>query len=227
MNDVLKTREMAFLDACRSKECVDDILVHLTCEGLETETHYVKITGLGDRWFIGNLLEEPEQDFGVHVGDEIPFFAQQLKDGSVICFSNLTPDKKFTKEELADGKLLDQAIMVFNQRHNEESLVEVLQVLRDADVIVPCKDVADDGSVNPQLLLNQDKYFFPIFSNEAALGNQAEGMPTVVKNIFEVIEMANKEELEVTAIVVNAFTEVFVLNPDLWPVVQSLESRIG
>ncbi|MCQ2492526.1 MAG: hypothetical protein MJ087_05750 [Lachnospiraceae bacterium] len=76
MNDVLKTREMTFLDACRSKDCVDDILVHLTCEGRTTEQHYVKITGLGERWFIGNLLEEPKQDFGVHMGDEIPFFAQ-------------------------------------------------------------------------------------------------------------------------------------------------------
>ncbi len=226
MNDVLKTREMTFLDASRSKDCVDDILVYLTREGFEPEPHYVKITGLGDRWFVGTLLEEPNAEFGCHVGDVIPFFAQQLEDGSVICFANMTPEPKFDAEAFSDGKMLDEAIMVFNQRHNEESLVELLQILRDTPLVVPCKEIISEDEINPQLLLRQDKYYFPVFSNEEALGDNAEGMPTVKRSILEVIELAGKEEQKVESIIVNPFTEAFAFIPDFWEMMKELDSRI-
>ena len=43
-------------------------------DGLKPEGCWVRITGLGDKHFIGTLLNEPDQNFGYHMGDTIMFF---------------------------------------------------------------------------------------------------------------------------------------------------------
>ncbi|MBQ7262253.1 MAG: hypothetical protein IJR14_00900 [Synergistaceae bacterium] len=87
--DVEKSREMLFLDPLRHEECIDDVLVHLVKEGAAPEACWARIVGLGERCFGGMLLNEPDQDLGVHMGDEIVFFAQRMEDGKPICWSDL------------------------------------------------------------------------------------------------------------------------------------------
>ncbi|NEW62320.1 hypothetical protein GMA11_07065 [Granulicatella sp. zg-ZJ] len=65
--EVEKTREMSFLDSCRHENYIDDILVYLCKEGNQPEGCWTRIIGLGDHFFMGILLNEPDQDFGYHV----------------------------------------------------------------------------------------------------------------------------------------------------------------
>ena len=92
--EIEKTRMMAFLDGCRDSNCIDDVLVHLTREGFRTEGCWVRISGLGDHCIMGKLLNEPIQNFGVHINEWIAFVIQETKDKNIICRCDLTPPPK-------------------------------------------------------------------------------------------------------------------------------------
>lgn len=49
-------------------------MVLVVKEGLTPEGCWVRITDLGDKYFVGTLLNEPNQDFGYHMDDKITFF---------------------------------------------------------------------------------------------------------------------------------------------------------
>lgn len=91
--DVEKTRGMAFLDDCRDKYCVDDVLVCIIRDGLNPEGCWVRINGLGDQCIMGTLLNEPDQDFGYHAGEQIAFHLLETEDKKIICYSNLNPGR--------------------------------------------------------------------------------------------------------------------------------------
>lgn len=58
-------------------------------EGLTPEGCWVRITGLGDKYFVGTLLNEPNQDFGYHMDDKIAFFICSGKDDKNYLISNM------------------------------------------------------------------------------------------------------------------------------------------
>ena len=87
--DIENTRTMPFLDASRDKVFIDDVLVYLMNDGLKNEGCYTRITGLGEHCLVGELLNEPVQNFGCHKGDKISFFVTEKEDKSVICFTDM------------------------------------------------------------------------------------------------------------------------------------------
>ncbi|MBP3270629.1 MAG: hypothetical protein J6M17_00190 [Ruminococcus sp.] len=89
--EIEETRNMAFLDRSRHEYYPDDILVYLIKQGLNPEGCWVRISGIGDYFILGKLLNEPDQDFGCHEGENIEVFVQKTDDGSIICFSDMTP----------------------------------------------------------------------------------------------------------------------------------------
>lgn len=142
--EIEKTRGMGFLDDSRNPEFVDDVLVYLTREGLQPEGCWVRISGLGDHWIMGTLLNEPSQNFGYHLGETIAFFVQETEDKKVICYSDMTQSMKLTAEDLADGSMLKEAIHVFNSERTEEHFISILEFLRDSLVWVPCNAILGD-----------------------------------------------------------------------------------
>ena len=87
---VENSRKMQFLDPCRHEHFIDDILVILDKEGLQPEGCWVRITGLADDHFFGMLLNEPNQDFGCHEKDTIPFFSHRNENGEFFCYSDFS-----------------------------------------------------------------------------------------------------------------------------------------
>lgn len=83
--EVELTRQMEFLDASRDSAYIDDVLVYLFKEGLSPEGCWVRITGLEEQSLKGTLLNEPNQDFGCHRGEELSFFVQQNQDERFFC----------------------------------------------------------------------------------------------------------------------------------------------
>lgn len=71
--EIEKTREMRFLDPCRHEYFIDDIMVRLMKDGLQPEGCWVRITGLAEHYFVGKLLNEPDQNFGWHEGETVAF----------------------------------------------------------------------------------------------------------------------------------------------------------
>lgn len=83
--EVEQTRQMNFLDASRDPAYIDDVLVYLFKESLSPEGCWVRITGLEKRSLKGTLLNEPNQNFGCHRGEELSFFVQQNQDKQFFC----------------------------------------------------------------------------------------------------------------------------------------------
>ncbi len=80
---------MVFLDGSRDSSSVDDVLVYLLKEGLSPEKCGVRITGLEEHSLKVTLLNEPNQNFGCHCGEEISFLCSRAKIHrlfAVLCF---------------------------------------------------------------------------------------------------------------------------------------------
>ncbi len=258
--EVEKTRSMTFLDASRDANCIDDVLVYLMRDGLKPEGCWVRISGLGDHWIMGTLLNEPDQNFGYHNGETIAFFVQETEDKKVICYSDMNPSQKITAADLEDGSLLEAAVTAFNNERTEPHLIDILEILRDSYVWIPCNavlseedqkywdDIArkltDDPDADPteligkefktegatrmipDILQNGEAYFFPVFSTVEAMGEYGDNFSKVQRHMLEAITLAKNNEKELAGIVLNAFTEPFVLDAKIWDIVEKMKSRI-
>ena len=258
--EIVQTREMEFLDDSRHKYCIDDVLVYLTRKGLKPEGCWVRIIGLADHWFMGTLLNEPNQNFGYHIGERVAFFVQETDDKRIICFSDMNPSMEITEQDLEDGKMLEEAVTAFNKERSEGRLIDILEIMRDSYVWVPCNAVFSDEDQKrwdeiaekltndpemdpndligkefrtegetrmiPDILQNGDRYFFPVFSTERAMGEYGENFSKVQSHMLEVINLARNNEKKLAGIVLNAFTEPFVLDSEIWDIVENMKSRI-
>lgn len=254
--EVEESRKMTFLDKLRHEHYPDDVMVYLTREGLNPEGCWVRIIGLGDHFIMGRLLNEPDQDFGYHEGENIAFFVQKMEDDRIICFSDMTPSRKLKAEDLEDGSLLKEAVSIFNKERNKEHFIDILEFLRDSYVWIPCnavmseadmaeieqavKESGDDLSsmigktfstkeavrMIPDILQNGEQFFFPVFSSVEEMEEYGEHFSKVQKHILEVISMARNSEKNVSGIVLNAFTEPFILDAEIFDMVENIKSRL-
>ena len=255
--EVEKTRSMDFLDDSRDPFFIDDVLVYLTKEGLEPEGCWTRITGLGDHWFMGMLLNEPKQNFGYHQGEEIGFTLHKTEEEKIICYSEMTPSRKLTAKDLEDGMMLKKAVYAFNADRTENNFFEVLELLRDSYVWIPCnaiiseadqakwekvveeagddlesligKEVTSQDEIRmvPDILQNGDKFFFPVFTSPTEMGEYGNHFSKIQKHFLEAIMLAKNNQRDVAGIVLNAFTEPFVLDKVLFDVVEKMKTRLS
>lgn len=164
--------------------------------------------------------------------------------------------EKITEEDLEDGSMLEAAVHKFNEERNELNFLDLLGILRDSYVWVPCTAVMSDADQKrmeelidnlngdpdklkgmefvpkdetrfiPDILQNGDEFFFPIFSTAEAMGEYGDNFSKVQKHILEVIPAARNNEKDVVGIVLNAFSEPFILGKEIWDIVESMKSRI-
>ena len=165
-------------------------------------------------------------------------------------------EKKLTKEGLADGRMLKEAIHAFSSEPNENNLIEVLQLLRDSDVWIPCNLVfseADEKSwgklfeaysddpegligqtvtatdqirMIPDILQNGGDFFFPVFSSTEEMGEYGNHFSKIGYSFVKAITLARNNEKKVKGIVINPFTGPFVLEEDLYDLVEKTKSRL-
>ncbi|MDE6426820.1 MAG: SseB family protein [Ruminococcus sp.] len=254
--EIEETQKMTFLNKSRHEYYPDDVMVYLTKQGLRPEGCWVRIIGLGDHFIMGTLLNEPNQNFGYHKGERIAFFVHQQKDKSVILYTDMTPSRKLTAEDLEDGTLLKEAVSIFNKERTEEHFIDILEFLRDSYVWIPCNAVLSDVDMAefekvlkesgdnlssivgktfsnkenirmiPDILQNGEQFFFPIFSSAEEMGEYGEHFSKVQKHILEVIPIARNNDKKVAGIVLNAFTEPFVLDAEIFDIVENMKSRL-
>ena len=80
-------RTMSFLDACRHPDYPDDLAVILLKGDNQPEQVWVRGNYLTEHEIRGELLNEPNADFGVHYGDSIQIVPYKQDDGRIICVS--------------------------------------------------------------------------------------------------------------------------------------------
>lgn len=206
---------------------------------------------------VGILEMEPQQDFGCHKGDKVEFFPLEVENQDSVLICDMNPMQQFSEAELEGGSILKKAISTFNTERNERNFLEVLLLLRDSNVWIPCNTVmseADhkqleeqiaslDGNLEklegmefmnldeirliPDILQNGDALFFPVFSGIEEMGEYGNNFSKVEKHFLDAMIYAKNNENDLSGIVVNAFTEPFVLDKELWEAVENLDSRLS
>ena len=54
-------------------------------DGLEAESCWVRARKVGEKSIFGMLINDPNQFFGVHKGDEMEFRLSEIEDKKLIC----------------------------------------------------------------------------------------------------------------------------------------------
>ena len=254
--EVENTRMFDFLDDFRSDEYPDDVRVLLIRSGLQPEECWARIEGLGDKCIIGTLLNEPYQDFGYHCGERVAFFVYHDDEDNTRLVSDMNPSVKVTPEDLEDGSMLCKAITSFNEEKNQDHFLDVLEILRDSYVWIPCNAIVGEDDINsieemianagddldslvgktfsnqgnirlvPDILKNGDAQFFPVFANVESMGDYGNGVSKLQKHFLEAIAMAKANDEEFAGIVINAFSEPMVIDAEVFDIIENMKSRI-
>jgi len=81
--DSKKLRKDEIFDPFRYIGFPDDVIIYLMKDGLNTEKLYVKLIRIEGGKVFGKLLNEPHQDFGVHIDDEIEIDIVKSNQGEI------------------------------------------------------------------------------------------------------------------------------------------------
>ena len=251
-----RTREIPVLDPCRHPLFPDRVKVQLRQEGVEPEEAWALIDHAEEHRVVARLLHTPERMRGFTEGNSIGFFLEKNAEGRTIAVAELEPDKWLTRAELQDGSLLRAAIRAFTEKRTEENFTEIILLLRDSTVYVPCHTLLSDedrkavekmvkeangdperlkgktfsntASVTlvPDILENGERLYFPVFSSREEMGEYGKHISPVPRTFLDAITLAKNNEQKPVAIVVDAFTHPYALPADLYKVVEGCRSRI-
>lgn len=219
--EIEMSREMRFLDESRHPVYMDDVRVILEKEGLKPECCWARMTDVSERRLWAKLLNEPDQDFGIHEGEDFTFYVRKDDEtGRVTCHAQFSPFEKIDPAILEDGSLLKEAVRKFHEGDQTDGLFEILQILRDSFVWIPCnavvgeedqkameqmiEEAGDDLSsivgktftsrdqirLVPDILRNDDEFFLPAFSTEEDMGEYGEGFSKVQEHFMTAMDLA-------------------------------------
>ena len=86
---IFELRTLELLDEVRELEYPDDVFVGFFKEGFGGEGMWVRCEDFEGKDFYGILLNQPEQDLGVNMGDRVKFHLTKDKDDKIFCFCDL------------------------------------------------------------------------------------------------------------------------------------------
>ncbi len=165
--------------------------------------------------------------------------------------------RKISAKELADGSLLREAIRKYKYWNTDDSFWNLLAILRDSNVWIPCNAISgskDQASLDkmiqmagdnldslvgmeftneepirlvPVIISNGEDDFIPVFSSAEVMGEYDDQCSKVAKHFLEILEMAQFYKNKVFGIVLNQFTEPVILHLDMAEIVEKIRSRVG
>lgn len=149
-------------------------------------------------------------------------------------------------ETLENGNVLRALVAQFKNERTEQHFVAVLRCLRDSYIWIPCNvkmsntdekkfahankgdTVGTDNEIRlvPDILQNGDDFFFPVFSNCEQMGEDyGSHFSKIEKHFFEAMSLAMAKE-NVVGIVLDAFSQAFVVEKELFEFVGNLPTNI-
>ena len=95
----------------------------------------------------------------------------------------------------------------------------------DPDSIVGQEFVShDEIRMVPDILQNGEEFFFPVFTSVEEMGEYGEHFSTVQHHFLQAANLAKNNEKNVTGIVINAFSEPFVIPKDIFEIIAGMPS---
>lgn len=164
------------------------------------------------------------------------------------------PDDAITPELLEDGSFLKKATEICNRNRTQLNMIKLLKILRDSWVWIPCTAVMSDTDyaameklvmeakdnldslvgmeltsqdsirMVPDILQNGEDFFFPVFTTAEEMGDYGNGFSKIEKHFLEAANLARNNEKKIKGIVINAFSEPFVVPVDLFEMIAEMPS---
>lgn len=162
----------------------------------------------------------------------------------------------FTEENLANGEILEYMLGEFKKDPSKENLYKTLALIRSSKVWIPCKlslSDRDQASINnrvdyvvknmgavgvpkfenrdgmkaiPEIIKNGADCFYPIFTSEKLMTKYDSGFVKVQRPVLDIIELAKKSKVDLRGLVLNPFSDMFIITKELYPSLASMESLI-
>ena len=76
----------------------------------------------------------------------------------------------------------------------------------------------------PDILQNGEDFFFPVFTSVEEMGDYGQGFSKIEKHFLEAANLARNNKKKVKGIVINAFSEPFVIPVDLFDMIAEMPS---
>ncbi len=131
----------------------------------------------------------------------------------------MVSDDKVTKENLADGTALKQAIEVCQRNRTELNLMKLSVILRDSVLYIPCED---STGTNPDILKNGAYYFLPVFTSEEETGEYGKRFSNVQISFSNAVKLAKNSKKKLSGMVINAFTDSFIVPKEMFDVIANM-----
>ncbi|NLY81394.1 MAG: hypothetical protein GX078_01260 [Clostridiales bacterium] len=153
---------------------------------------------------------------------------------------------KVKRETLENGNVLRALVEQFTNDKSQQKFVAVLRCLRDSYIWIPCNMIISDTDEEkfihakkgdtistdneirlvPDILQNGEVYFLPVFSNCEQMGEDYGNHFNKIENhFFEAMSLAMAKE-NVTGIVLDAFSQSFVIDKELFESIGNIPTNI-
>ena len=84
----------------------------------------------------------------------------------------------------------------------------------------------DNIRMVPDILQNGDEFFFPVFTTDEEMGEYGKVFSKIPCHFLEAVNLAKNNEKDVVGIVINAFSEPFVVPKELFDVIVRMDSSL-
>ena len=84
----------------------------------------------------------------------------------------------------------------------------------------------DEVRLVPDILQNENEFFFPVFTSTEEMGEYGNGFSKIEKHFLEAATLAKNSKYDVTGIVINAFSDPFVIPKDMFDLIDGMPSSI-
>lgn len=206
---------------------------------LESETEGFIINPWGQSFMLAKELIEmifkADGDVEYSVPDD-PITAELLEDGSFlkrateICNRNRTQLNMIKLLKiLRDSWVWIPCNMIMSDADYEAwtKVVMEAQEKGDLDSIVGMElSNQDNIRMVPDILQNGEEFFFPVFTTAEEMGEYGNGFSKIQRHFLEAANLARNNEKNVTGIVINAFSEPFVINRELFEIIEGMASSV-
>ena len=161
---------------------------------------------------------------------------QQIKNGEFIKTAIEICKRDNTKENrlrmtmlLRDSLVWVPCNAILSDADNEEMSKAVLEAQENGELeslegnYFVCRD---EVRMVPDILQNGEDFFFPVFSSEAEMGEYGENFSRIQSHFLEAVTLAKNNEMNVKGIVINAFSDPFVVPIEICNIIAKLKSRL-
>ena len=206
---------------------------------LQTEANGYIINPWGQSFLLTKELIQMiyEADGGVEytVPDE-PITEELLEDGSFlkkaieICNRNRTQINLIKLARiLRDSYVWVPCNMIMSDEDYETWSKAVLDAADKDEIesIIGQELTANDNiRMVPDILQNGDNFFFPVFTSDEEMGEYGKNFSKIQSHFLEAMNLARNNEKNVCGIVINAFSESFVIPIELFDIIAEMDSNI-